>query len=277
MSGPSSEAALADLAAAHGLDTVEGAFAFGAGEDLHKPGLGARRRTAVALTDGSGATHRLYLKRYGRPPLLRRLRRALRAGRPASPARIEHDNILAARRAGVPTMRVVAFGEEPAGAGGRSYLLVAAVPGDALERCGEAFCGRHAGAPQAAAFTRALARLVRRLHAAGFVHRDLYASHVFLDEAAGPEALYLIDLARMFAPRRRRFRWRVKDLAQLAYSMPAEWTAGHWEGFLREYLGTGDRAVLGRWDRAVQRKARRIRRHARRRRRAAIGGRDGRR
>ena len=88
-----------------------------------------------------------------------------------------------------------------------------------------------------------------------------------LVEHQGDLDLYLIDLARMFSPRWRRFRWRVKDLAQLKYSMPAAWVAGHWEAFLSAYCKGGDRAVIRRYNRAIDRKAAAIRRHSLRKRR----------
>ena len=196
------------------LDTFEGAFAYAGGEDLDKPGLGARRRTCLHLTDTTGRTHKLYLKRYGPD---RQRGRPLSRRPHQSVAAIEFANIGVARSAGIATMQGLLWAAESgiAPSAGRSYLLVTAVPGEALERCGESFLARHVDDDKAAELTASLAELVRRLHLAGHVHRDLYASHVFLDESAGDVSLYLIDLARMFAPRWRKFRWRVKDLAQL--------------------------------------------------------------
>lgn len=248
----------------HGLDTVEGAFAHEGGEDFDKAGLGHRRRTRLELADDEGVPHVLYLKRYGREGLWTRLGRLLSTGRRAGPARVEFENVRAARSAGVTVMDALACGEQTGSLGpARGYVVLTEVPGDALERCGGALLARYAEAPQELArFTRALAELVGKLHAAGCVHRDLYASHVFLDASAGPDALSLIDLARMFAPRWRRFRWRVKDLAQLRYSMSRRWVRRQWGGFLEQYLGTRDAAAIGRWDRAVRAKARRIRRRA---------------
>ena len=111
-----------------------------------------------------------------------------------------------------------------------------------------------------------LGRLAAALHGQGFVHRDFYACHVFVDKehekdasstggrdarptrardvrdmasAGGMSAtleLYLIDLARVFRPRWRQFRWRVKDLAQLKYSMPVNWVNEHWGHLLDGYL-----------------------------------------
>jgi tRNA A-37 threonylcarbamoyl transferase component Bud32 len=263
--------------AAAGLDTVAGAFAYGGGQDLAKPGLGDRRRTRVELTDPDGRKHVLYLKRYGGgtvPAVRAALRRWLERGRRCSAAAVEFDNIRAARAAGVPTMGPIAYGQEPCplGAGG-SYLLVSAVPGEALERCGEAFLADHAADGQAAALTTEMARLVRTLHDSGYAHRDLYASHVFLDSSgpAGRPALYLIDLARMFRPRCRPLRWFVKDVAQLKFSMPPAWVAGQWDAFLAEYLPGVSPAARRRFGAAVDRKARSIARRARRRERRTAG------
>ena len=246
-----------------GLDTVDGAFAFAGGESLAKPGLGSRERIRFELAASDGTVHELYLKRYGPQPLSARVRTLLRHGRFASPASVEWMNVHACLEAGVATMEPLVWGEEDGG--GRSYLVVSAVPGEALERVGEDYWRRHEGDPHAQAeLTRKLVELVRRLHAAGYVHRDLYASHVFLAEDAAGVTLHLIDLARMFRLRGRRFRWRVKDLAQLRYSMPPAWVAEHWSSFLHAYLGSPDERELARWSRAIEAKADRIRRHAER-------------
>lgn len=248
-----------------GLDSVDGAFAYEGGEDLNKPGLGHRRRTRLELPDGQGCTHVLYLKRYGRQAVIEALRRWWTQGSRQSVARVEFENIIRARRAGVSTMREVICGEDRCPLGAlRSYLIVTAVPGEALERCfGAYLAGRDAAA--VAGLTARLAGMVRSLHRAGYVHRDLYASHVFLDESAGRGELYLIDVARMLRPRLRKRRWFVKDLAQLKYSMPAAWTARYWPGLLEEYLGgAGDRRRRM-WDDMIDRKVESMRRHEDRR------------
>jgi len=266
--GPGAEA-LPPALRAKGLDTIDGAFAYQGGEDLVKTHLGTRRRTRVHVTDAEGRTRPLYLKRYGPERWAARLRRRWTYGRWCSPAAVELANIRAARQAGLPTMQEVLFAEEPVSLsrGGRSFLIVTAVPGDALERSLEGFLARHEADDAAARLTRRLADCVRKLHAAGYAHRDLYSSHIFLHEHQGDLELYLIDLARMFSPRWRRFRWRVKDLAQIKHSMPAAWVAGHWEAFLSAYCKGGDRAAIRRYNRAIDRKAAAIRRHSLRKRR----------
>jgi len=265
IAGDVPEALLAAVRRA-GLDSVDGAFAYAGGADLSKPGLGHRRRTRIELPDGQGAAHVLYLKRYGPQGLSEATRRWWTHGRRMSPARVEFQNIRAARLAGVPTMQAVAYGEDRCLLGAcRSYLIVTAVPGEALERCFEAYLAAH-DAAAVAELTGRLARMVRCLHQAGYVHRDLYASHVFLDESAGRDDLYLIDLARMFRPRVIKRRWCVKDLAQLKYSMPAAWVNAHWQALLADYLAGVPDCGRRTWDELIGRKVESMRRRGDKRR-----------
>lgn len=242
-----------------GLDTVAGAFAYPGGEDLVKPGLGNRRRTRIEIDTPDGPTQ-WYLKRYGALPLSRRIRLALGKGRFCEAER-EFANVQAATNAGVPTMQALACGADRDLLGvKRSYILVSAVPGDALERVGESFVESHSEA-EVEKLVEALAALTKKFHAAGFVHRDYYGAHIFLHEHeheheqadGGGFTLNLIDLARALQPCCRRFRWRVKDLAQLRYSMPWLWDReGAWSQFLSLYLDAPGEA--DRWARAIDAK-----------------------
>ena len=245
--------AVMDFIHANGLDTVEGAFAYRGGEDLSKPNLGNRRRTRLSVPNGEGRDVVLFMKRYGKLPFAKRLWRFVTGRRNLCEAGREFENVRTLCRADVPTMQPVIWGAEKDLLGvNRSYVIITAVPGDALERVGEEFLRRGDGEGEAIErLTDGLSDLVRRLHEAGFVHRDLYASHVFLHEHEGEIELSLIDLARAFRPCCRRFRWWVKDLAQLKYSMPSLWVQRFWERFLRNYLLTEDAAVLDRWGRAI--------------------------
>ena len=223
-------AALAKL----GLDSVDGAFCFAGGTDLDRPGLAHRRRTRFTVTDNRGCVHTLYLKRYAAEPLAWRARRVVTYGLGRSPATVEFENIRTAHATGLPTMRALVFGQEQNGLGvQRSYLVFTAVPGESLASCA-------------------------RLHLAGYVHRDLYASHVFLDRRDGRLDLYLIDLARMFAPRWRKRRWLIKDLAQLRFSMPPEWVKHHWQAFMCHYMEGAPAAEIAAFSLATERKATRI-------------------
>jgi len=166
-------------------------------------------------------------------------------------------------------MRELLFGQERGVLGvGRSYVIFTEVPGESLAVCCRDFLAAHAADEEAIGrLTSRLAALVRGLHQAGFVHRDLYTTHLFLDRREGRTDLYLVDLARLFAPRWRTFRWRAKDLAQLKFSMPREWVAAQWDSFLRQYLEGAPPSEFSHLDRAVQRKAERILRRLRRKQR----------
>ncbi|MFB3893777.1 MAG: lipopolysaccharide kinase InaA family protein [Phycisphaerae bacterium] len=206
-----------------------------------------------------GKTHELYLKRYELEPFHRRFWRVLSEWRlDANPASAEGYNIEIARDARIPTMEVVAWDwASRSFTAGRSYIIVTAVPGEAISRCGKDFLARHAGENAGKRLATKLGDLAARMHKAGLVHRDFYSTHIFLDDRGDDFDLYLIDLARMFRPRWRKFRWRVKDLAQLKFSMPREWVDGHWETFLGEYLAKMgiDAGLEDRYRRAIDSKA----------------------
>ena len=244
---------LKEAIAEAGLDTVAGAFAYRQGEELHKPGLGIRRRTRIELKDSAGDTHVLFLKRYGREGWKDRIRRRLTYGQWTTPGVVEYANVSAVREAGIATMTELACGEDPQG---RSFVLVTAVEGASLEtRAEDFFLRQQDELDRLGQFTDALAELAREFHTAGFCHRDFYACHIFLDERGGALDLSLIDLARVFAPRWRTFRWRVKDLAQLKYSMPPRWVQEQWVRFLTAYLGPeAAEPNLRRYELAIARK-----------------------
>lgn len=245
-----------------GLTTVEGAFDYGGGDDLRKPGLRHRRRTRVELRDEDGASHVLFLKRYGPGSLWRRLKRWWITGAWGAMGPIEYENVRAVRQAGIPTMTELACGADESG---RSFVLVSAVDGVSLENRAEDFFIRQQDDPgRLAEFNSALARLMSDFHGAGFVHRDFYACHVFIDERDGAMDLSLIDLARVFRPRWRARRWRVKDLAQLKYSMPDRWVQQCWSEFFNDYLGSDAIESVARpIERAVDRRVRRMQRRHR--------------
>jgi hypothetical protein len=88
-------------------------------------------------------------------------------------------------------------------------------------------------------FVESLADLARRIHAAQLFHRDFYWCHFFVHELQpGRFDVRLIDLQRVLRPSWRRWRWRLKDLAQFTFSAPPGWLRGteRWRWFAR-YLG----------------------------------------
>ena len=214
---PGSEA----LLRTHCLDSLNALFATLDGERLDKPGLDRwRERLRVTIPDGDG-THVFYLKRFHRPP--RRAQRVVRrAGCGAnSLAGLEWAWMRRIAGGGIACVRPVAFGEELRGRSERrSAILTEAVPGDALERWVARWTV--ADRERITRLIRPLARLIARFHEKGYIHRDLYLSHVFHDVEARPDqSLCLIDLQRIIRPIWWRNRWIVKDLASLNYSTPS--------------------------------------------------------
>jgi heptose I phosphotransferase len=117
------------------------------------------------------------------------------------------------------------------------------------------------------------ADLLRRFHAAGFIHRDLYLSHVFLKAGGrGDVSLTLIDLQRVLHRPWRRRRWTTRDLAQLHFSTPSMAVSPRDRlRFLKRYLGNArlHAPATRRLVRSIERRAARFARREQRRARAA--------
>lgn len=230
--------------------------------------------TRSAASSSSGTA--VYLKRHGRiaerdgwwAELWRRLAR-----RPAiTDARRELQNLLALRAAGFATAEPSALAEDPAT--GRSALLLAELSGaepadDRLSReCPLPSCGGPADgtAEERRTLLRRVAELARRMHDAGFTHQDFYLCHVFVERGvpAAGAGLWLIDLQRVvrFGPGRVPWGRRVKDVAQLLYSMQPGF-AGRTDRMrvLAGYTDGMARAGRKRLAAAVQAKVARIARH----------------
>jgi len=228
----------AALLRAHGLDSLEAIFAYSGGERLDKPGLAAWRSRFRITLPGGGSSTTLYLKRFDNPP--RSERRAVRrAGSGAwSLAGNEWTWIERLTESGVACVQAAGFGEQLAGGREtRSALVTVAAPGRSLESWFRDWTA--ADRVTIRGLIPATAALAAKLHQSGYVHRDLYASHVFFDPTQSMErGLCLIDLQRVMRPTWRFSRWAVKDLASLNYSAPAVLVSrGDRVRWLRCYLG----------------------------------------
>lgn len=144
---------------------------------------------------------------------------------------------------------------------GRTLLVTAAVPGRAMD----AWAIESAATGRLPALTRTICRdvapVVRRLHDRGLCHRDLYWNHLFCVDPHEDAVPTLLDVERVFAPRLRRRRWIVKDLAALWASVPVPVSGRVGLRFLRSYLGQSlrrHRALIL----AIVGKAQRIRGHS---------------
>lgn len=233
----------ADLLARAALGSIDDVFRHADGAALNKPGLSPHRsRRRVEVADGSGRPAVLFVKRYARPPIVEQLRRICEFRAGASTALREAHFIKCLLLLGVPTVRLLAAGQEMVGPlERRSYLVTRAIPGESLERLANRVLS--GGSPPPAVgrqreIIRQLALIAGRLHRNGLFHRDFYLSHVFLTRNAdGQIVLRLIDLARMIRNPIRRRRWAIKDLAALDYSAPSPLvTRADRVRFLYDYL-----------------------------------------
>ena len=199
-----------------------------------------------------------FLKRHQPSRFLRRVLSRLTGRTRPSPARIEWDNIFRLAELDIPTMTPVALGDDRAT--GRSFTLTEAVVGGGPL---DEFL-QQIDYQQRRELAGQLGGLVRRLHAAGLTHRDLYLSHVYVVAGGQKETvLHLIDLQRVDGHAVRLRRWCIKDVAQLEHSRPIDVTTRtDCMRFLHAYFGLDK---LGpsqkRFVRSVIKKARRIGRH----------------
>ncbi len=253
-----------------GLTSLDAVFRFDGVRELAKPNIGRFRRRLqfeVAPT-GSNRLVRVYLKRYSRPPLLGQLRNWLSHHARRSFARMEYEAADRLATAGITTPHAIACGEQWRTLfEHRSFLITEEVKDShSLEsQLPPCFQGPLTVEKRRArrGFICRLASFIRQFHETGFRHRDLYLSHIFCSTAG---EFCLIDLARASRPFLQQ-RFRLKDLAQLHYSAPAESFTR--TDRLRFYLAYVDRRTLLPQDKAiirkVIRKAHRMARHNRKR------------
>jgi heptose I phosphotransferase len=169
------------------------------------------------------------------------------AGPGKSPGRVEARNAARLAKSGIAAMRLIAYGEKlhPDGLL-ESFVLTEELAGyEQLDH----FLRRRFAEPEPTArgprdhqldqLLKDVAGVAARFHQLGYNHRDLYCCHFFIREPEpGQFQVNLIDLQRVEHRRRFRWRWLVKDLAQLAYSAPRDRVScTHKLAFIKHYLG----------------------------------------
>ena len=253
--------------AANDLDTLDRLFELSTGECLSKPGLNTWRERIRLTIRQDGDEQTLYLKRYRDPPAAarRELRRTGTGAR--SLAALEWMRMRQLTQDGIACVDPVAFGEELVGGRERrSAILAKAVPGRSLESCAGEWMRDDCKTIRVVG--RQVATIVAKFHGHGYIHRDLYLSHLFYDPSPDTaDPVRLIDLQRILRNPRLFGRWVVKDLASLNYSVPAHlYSTVDRLRWLRWYLGASklDRSMKRLIHRIVG-KTRRIARHDRRR------------
>lgn len=235
-----------------GLDTLDGALRFTGGTVARTAGPRVTRR----IETPAGA---LYLKAHSAVPTWQRF--AFLGRGATSPARREWEAMEDMRRAGFDVPEPVAFGEDISifGCPPRSFLLMREVPGLPLDRfLADGFPDPHHAGPRRSrdAVLRDVSGMIRRLHATGFYHKDLYCCHLMVTRDPRWGRPYFIDLQRVERGQPPRRRWLVKDLAALHLSAPAGVTRADRLRFLLNYLSKSRLdAEAKRWARAIAGKA----------------------
>jgi len=255
---------------AAGLASFDAVMASSRGQCLRV--LDDRENWRLELCGARQSARRVYLKRHRVRTWWSRLRAKCGAGPSETAGRVEARNIrrLAADR--IACMELVAYGEDLRSDGRlESFVLTEELEGhqplDDFIRARFPASRRRRTVSQRRdlyRLIREVADVARKLHHAGYNHRDLYCCHFFVREPArGRFEVKLIDLQRVERRRRFRRRWLVKDLAQLAYSAPRDCIKRTDRlAFMRHYLGTRRlgpggkrlvRAVLGKQQRMERR------------------------
>lgn len=201
----------------NGLDTFDRIMNCAGGEMIRSvPG---RSTVKIALQKPHGGVQVVFLKRY-QPEYLsvgKKLLRFLRWPGADDEGLHEWNAIEMLRAHGLNTAMPIAVGQvRHGGIVTRSFVMTAELDGE---------CSHYhipvLNTVERRAFARELGDLTRRFHDAGFVHKDYYLYHVFILRSPlseGSLQLALIDLQRVVEPSLFIERWRVKDLAALAYS-----------------------------------------------------------
>lgn len=249
---------------AAGLETVGGVL------NCLGHGLAAWSRTTdtirVDLPDGLST---FYVKRYHYPRWKQRVRAMFRGTFfKACRAKNEYHTLRLMRALGIQAVRPVAWGERRVGHFVRScFLITEGVPDAmALSSFIKQF-GESRATARAVRLRReilsALARQIRHMHDAGFVHRDLFWRNVLI--RALPDErfeFYFIDasVGKRIRLAQRRHENIVGDLAALGAVAPHFCSKADQLRFLLEYLDAETLSVENRaWLRRVQTKSDRLR------------------
>jgi len=193
------------LLEANGLASFEALFA--AGDAGLVDGHQERSVSRVELRAASGEPVVIYLKRRWGRAAGRSWTDLLRLKWPACATTREWSNLQRLAAAGIPVADPVAWGRAAGPEGPRTLLAVREVRGLSLASWLDRLTpgGAEAHPHSVAQVAAAVGKAVRRLHDAGYAFPDLYAKHVFLEDAGGEAPrVVLIDVNRLrrYTPRR---------------------------------------------------------------------------
>ncbi|UCH23873.1 MAG: hypothetical protein JSU83_12015 [Deltaproteobacteria bacterium] len=174
--------------------------------------------------------HAFYLKRHDvKFAALARLLSPFASRLRFSQGRLEFENICSFRNCKFPTVVPVAAGEKFVRIfWAKSFLITEDFsPFVSLEELlvkqPQLFMGPD-GQNRKEILLNSIARLAREMHRQGFNHLDFNATHILLhyDNESSVPKIALFDFQRVDKRKFFRFRWKIKSLARLNYSLPHE-------------------------------------------------------
>jgi hypothetical protein len=149
--------------------------------------------------------------------------------RSLSPGRLEFENICDFRKNKLPTVVPVVAGEKfVRHFWAKSFLITEDFSPyfslEAMLRDQPQFFMGLAGDHRKRILLSEISRLARKMHHQGFNHLDFNATHILLhyENGSQPPKLALFDFQRVDKRKFLRLRWKIKSLARLNYSLPAE-------------------------------------------------------
>ncbi|MGE0607921.1 MAG: lipopolysaccharide kinase InaA family protein [Pirellulales bacterium] len=228
-----------------GLSQFESMMATTSGRLLRA--LPDRENWRLELHAPHGSARGAYLKKHHIRTWQSWWRAKVGAGPGKSPGRVEARNAARLARSGIAAMRLIAYGEKlhPDGLLESFVLTEELAEYTQLDHfLRQRFPARQADEttprdPALDQLLRDVAAVAARFHQLGYNHRDLYCCHFFIKEPQpGEFKVNLIDLQRVEHRPRFRWRWLVKDLAQLSYSAPRDRISCTQKmAFIKRYLG----------------------------------------
>ena len=203
------------------LQSIDDIFSFSSAKNLNKKNLASFRSRLEFQIDSPKHTT-LFLKRYDNPPVKIQFKNWLAGRGKKSLGFLEYETSEKLKDDGINTPKTIAYGDQwGVFFEKRSFFITEKIPNaEALERkLPDYFSGT--STPEKikmrSDFITSLANFIKKFHATGYRHRDLYLCHIFYNDKG---EFYLIDLARAFKPMLFAKRFQIKDIAQLFYSSP---------------------------------------------------------
>ena len=250
------------------LDSFETAWRFEGGRTIKDIRDRSVTCFSIAAPEGSRS---FYLKRHRLENLgLRRLLTFFSRSRGRSQGRMEFDNICTFRKNGIATVIPVAAGERCHGFFKAESFLITCdfapfVSIEALFAEKPDFYKGRSGKMRKEKLLTTLAEMARAMHKSGLNHRDFNATHILVHyrQNSNTPQTALFDFQRVNRRKIFRFRWIIKSLADLNYTLPDDLFTPDERLYL--FKAYKQKTRLNPWDRFqwgwIIRKTDKVRRH----------------